>query len=145
MAIIKNIQVRCVSVIEKVDGAGICTDSHRTETQAEGFLKYTDGEIALSYTELQEGEKIFSDVILRGGAVSVIKRGGVECDFEFSEGAHHSSVYRIPPYAFDAEIDCLRIRSTLTREGGELQLIYNMQIGGDAQRVRIRITAEVVR
>ena len=63
----------------------------------------------------------------------------LESSFLFEEGAVHTSLYKVPPYTFDAEIRTRKIRSALSEQGGTLELIYNMKIGGAVRATRMKI------
>ena len=94
----------------------------------------------LSYEEASEGGPIKSDVTVTAEHVRVRRTGAIESDFLFVEGETTKSLYKIPPYAFDAEITTKKIRNNLTRGGGKLTIIYDMNVGGAEKNVRMTIT-----
>ena len=105
MAIIKEKKFKISSVIENLSQSGLPEgDTERTEITPDGFLKISDGEIVIMYSESTEGGKVVSDIIIADDTVSVIRRGAVVSDMVFSEGERHNSLYQVPPYSFDTEI-----------------------------------------
>ena len=59
----------------------------------------------------------------------------------FREGYTDKSLYQVPPYSFDAVIYTKKIRSTLTKDGGRVDIFYRMTLGGAEKNVRMRIEA----
>lgn len=140
MAIIKEKKFKISSVIENLSQSGFPEgDTERTEITPDGFLKISDGETVIMYTESTEGGKVVSDIIIAGNTVSVIRRGAVVSDMVFSEGEWHNSLYQVPPYSFDTEIYTKKIRNNMTRDGGRLDIFYTMKIGGAEKAVRMKI------
>jgi len=140
MAIIKEKKFKISSVIENLSQSGLPEgDTERTEITPDGFLKISDGEIIIMYSESTEGGKVVSDIIIADDTVSVIRRGAVVSDMVFSEGERHNSLYQVPPYSFDTEIYTKKIRNNMTRDGGRLDIFYTMKIGGAEKSVRMKI------
>ena len=139
MAIIKEKKIKVISVIEELSDEGLALDSERCEMEYDAFFKIDGENFDISYSEMSEGGKIVSDIILFDGKVSVIRRGAIESDFHFAEGYSEKTVYKMPPYSFDAEITTKKIRNNLTRVGGNLSIFYEMNIGGAKKRVLMRI------
>ena len=140
MAIIKEKRIKMTSVIENLLPSGLSDgEPERAECEAEGFLKITDGEYNITYSEITEGGKVVSDIIITEGSVRVKRVGAIESDMYFEEGYLHKSLYGVPPYSFDAEIMTKKIRNNMTRDGGRTDIFYNMKIGGAEKSVRMRI------
>ena len=97
----------------------------------------------LTYTEGEGESKVFSQVLIRGETVIVNRRGASESSMTLKVGEKHTSVYKVPPYAFDMEVEAKRIRNTMSLKGGRLDLFYLMTIGGQARKVRLTIDFEV--
>jgi uncharacterized beta-barrel protein YwiB (DUF1934 family) len=57
----------------------------------------------------------------------------------FSEGETHHFIYTIAPYQFDATVTAKRVRTELDSEGGKIDLLYNMNIGGADKNARMKI------
>ncbi|MBQ8583055.1 MAG: DUF1934 domain-containing protein [Clostridia bacterium] len=134
-------EIKIKSRIENLDSAGLPEgDIERTESFAEGFYHYdSDGDILITYAEESEGSRVESEIVLQNGSVTVKRSGATESEFVFSEGRLHRSLYRVPPYAFDAEIMPKRVRVTLGECGGGIDLFYSMKIGGADKAVRMTI------
>lgn len=138
---IKEAEIKISSVIESLDESGLSAgDTEKSESTHTGYYRIADGGYSVSYTEEVEGAKISSQVkVFSYGGVSVSRTGALESSFLFEEGAVHTSLYKVPPYTFDAEISTRKIRSSLSEEGGTLELIYNMKIGGAVRATRMKI------
>ena len=140
MAVIKEAEIRIVSVIENLSPSGIPEgEAERAESSATGYLHLTDGATFVTYTEMTDGGKIVSEVRSEADTVKVIRRGAIESEMHFREGTSHSSVYSVGPYSFDAEVSTRRIRRELSAEGGRIELFYNMRIGGADKSARMKI------
>ena len=139
MAIIKEKRITVESVIEDIDSSGLAEPGERCRNEYDAFFKITDTDLSLSYCEVNEGVRTVSDITVTDGVVTVSRRGGIESDFRFADGLTERSVYKMPPYEFDAEITTVKIRNNLTRVGGELSIFYNMTIGGATRRVRMHV------
>ena len=140
MAIIKEVDVKVVSVIDNLDSAGLADgESERTESSAVGYIHIFDGEQLLTYAEEQQGQKTVTEIKIKDGSVRVIRRGAIESDMFFDEGSAHKSLYTLAPYKFDAEVRTKKIRGGFDADGGKLTLIYDMSIGGADKSVRMSI------
>ena len=140
MAIIKEKKFIISSVIENLLSSDLSDgESEKTEISPEGFLKISDEEIVITYSEMTEGGKVISDITVKDGSVRVKRVGAVVSDMYFEEGLVHKSLYTVAPYSFDAEILTKKIRNNLTRDGGRLDIFYNMKIGGADKYVKMRI------
>ncbi len=107
-----------------------------------GAFSQLERSVRLAFCEENEGGKSTSTLYITGEGVRLSKRGAIESDMTFTEGESTKSLYRIGPYAFDVDITTKKIRCSLTEAGGELQLIYAMNIGGQEKNVRMKITAK---
>ena len=140
VATIKEAVIKIESRIENLDEAGIATDSpERTEQELTGFLFIEEGGYRLTYAEESEGGDISSELQVKEGLVRVVRRGAIESSFEFVKGVPHSSVYSMGQYSFDVKILPRRVDAEITREGGKVDLLYNMSIGGADKAVRMKI------
>ena len=143
MAVIKEKKILMSSVIENLLPSGLSDgEPEKTEIITDGFLKITDGGLAISYVEQTEGGRVAADIFIADGSVRVKRAGAIESDMLFTEGACTKTLYHVGPYAFDMSINTKRIRNSLTSEGGELQLIYSMNVGGQEKNVRLKISAK---
>ena len=140
MAIIKEMHFEISSHIENLASAGLSgSDVEKTEISPDGFFKISDDAYIISYTEESEGGRIFTDISVSGGEVDLKRRGAVVSDMHFAEGEVHKSEYSVPPYTFDTVITTKKVRNNLTRAGGRLDLYYEMNIGGQDKKVRMKI------
>ena len=131
------------SVIDNLDDAGLPDgDPEINIFTTVGDLTVSDKGMKLSFTEDCEGQKTVTTLFVINDKVTLGKRGAIESDITFHEGEIYKTVYKVGPYAFDMTVDTKRIRCNMTRLGGELQLIYSMNVGGQDKNVRMKITAK---
>ena len=137
----KEIDIIITSSLFPLDDAGlhISGECENTETRTAAYLKHEEGELTLSYLEENEGVKIYSDIIISGDTVTVKRHGGLESEFVFCEGKSHRSLYKIPPYSFECEIVTKKIRDEFSLSGGTLTIFYDMNVGGERRRVKMKI------
>jgi uncharacterized beta-barrel protein YwiB (DUF1934 family) len=57
----------------------------------------------------------------------------------FSEGKRNTSLYTIPPHSFDMTVECRRLKAQVGEREGRIDLLYKMEIGGEARGARMRI------
>ena len=140
VAVIKEKKFKISSVIENLLPSGLIDgEAERTEISPDGFLKISEGEYEITYSELTEGGKVVSDITVTERSVRVKRAGAVESDMHFEEGLTHKSVYTVEPYSFDVEIATRKIRNNMTRDSGMLDIHYSMKIGGADKAVRMKI------
>ena len=140
MTVIKEAKIRIGSVIENLGEGGLPEgDPERSATEAVGYLNYRDGDATITYSEQNAEDRVDSEVRVEGDTITVVRRGAVESEMKFSEGVTHRSLYRVGPYAFDAEVTTRKIRRELSSDGGKIELYYNMKIGGADKSARMKI------
>lgn len=135
-----KVYVKIESYIENLDDAGIAEgDGERSKSFATGVYEYSGEMAILSYSESDESGK--SDTVIRveGETVTVCRSGAITSELRFKEGESHSSIYSVAPYSFDATVKARRVRINLNEEGGQIDLIYNMKIGGAEKSARMKI------
>ena len=120
------------------DGTEVCKNEYVAQLSERGGL------LRLTYEEKSEGGPIKSDITVTAEHIRVRRTGAIESDFMFIEGETTRSLYKITPYAFDAEITTKKIRNNLTRDGGKLTIYYDMTVGGAEKNVRMSITLSEV-
>lgn len=131
------------SVIDNLDDAGLPDGNPEINIfTTDGTLTVGDRGMRLSFEEENEGQKTTSALYLLGEKLLLQKRGAIESDMTFREGEESTSIYKVGPYSFDMLIRTKRIRSSLSEGGGEVQLIYSMNIGGQEKNVRMKISAK---
>ncbi len=114
----------------------------RTSEEALGIM-HTDagGEVKrITYKTSAEGVITETVIELYGTAVRLIRSGAVESNIVFEAGTTHPSLYKIPPYAFDMSVATERLESSLSKDGGELLLLYKMQLGGMEKACKMQIS-----
>ena len=140
MTVIHEVEIKIESVIDNLDHAGLPEgESERTVSSAGGFYKYSDGDATLTYSENGESGSVSSEISVTDGVVIVKRSGAIESEMRFCEGELHRSIYCIPPYKFDAAVKAKRVRISLDRDGGSIDLVYNMRIGGQEKAARMKI------
>ena len=140
MAIIKEMKFYISSTIDNLTPSGLTDgEPERNDISVEGFYKISDDGYEITYSEQTEGGRVVSDIIITESSVTVKRRGAVDSEMVFSEGLLHKSLYTVSPYSFDAEVLTKRIRSSLTKDGGKIDIFYNMKIGGADKAVKMRI------
>ncbi len=147
MAFIYDCDFTVHSVIDNLDEGGIPDGEPEVSITTElGFLKAepADGtdKIYISYNEESEGGRTHTEIVVDGGEVRLSRRGSADYDLTFKEGEECVGVYSVPPYSFDMRVLCKRVRNSMTREGGSLQIIYDMNVGGADKSCRMKITAK---
>lgn len=142
MKTIRPVSITVSSAIDNIEDGMPVGDQERTLITAEGSLTAEDGTVTIRYREDgEDGQHTDCTLIYRDGAVALSRRGSVSVDLMFEVGETCTAVYSVPPYKFDMTVTAKKIRSNLTDRGGELQLIYDMNIGGQDKRVRMYIAA----
>ncbi len=132
------------SVIDNLDDAGLPDgDPEINIFTTDGDLSVSDKGMKLSFSEENEGGKTVSTLYLLEESVILHKHGAIESEIAFREGEEYKTVYKVGPYAFDMTVRAKKIRNSLTRVGGELQLIYSMNVGGQDKNVRMKISAKL--
>ena len=140
MSRIIDVNITIESSIENLDSCGLADgDIEKTVSQAVGRYKFSERSAILLYHEKSEGGDIRSEISYQDGTLTVKRSGAIESNMQFKEGESHCSVYSIPPYRFDAEVRTRRIRACLDENGGAIDLIYNMKIGGAEKSARMKI------
>lgn len=139
MAFIKEGVFTVLSKIEDIDEHGLATEAEQMKSEQEGFLRAAENELLIAYTEGEGEQKSFCEITVRGDTVFVQRKGASESSIRLKIGEKHTSVYKVPPYAFDMEVEAIRIRNSIGLKGGRLDLFYRMRIGGQDRKVRLCI------
>ncbi len=141
MALIKMKISVCSSVINEGDPT-----PERTEESYVGYMKYTkdEGAIRMSYKSEEGGAKTETLIEFFGNVIRLQRRGAIESEMLFEVGVTHASLYKIPPFSFDAEVLAKRTECSLSPFGGTLTLEYFMKIGGAEKDCLMKITATPV-
>lgn len=148
MAFIYDADFTVHSVIDNLDDAGLPVGEPEVNIlTVSGFLKISrtdEGEVFnMMYSESDEDRaRTVTDITVEGGSVLLSRHGGVDYTIRFSEGEEYTGIYSVPPYSFDMRVYTKRVRSSLSREGGELQMIYSMEVGGAEKSCRMKISVK---
>lgn len=135
-----KVKLTVCSVIDELDDAGLVCDSDKTEAICQAVLDACEGGEHLFYTLEENGQKTDTDIYIFADKTRVIRRGAIESDFLFEEKNSTKSLYKIPPYAFDAEIYTKRIRKSESCGVNELTVMYDMTVGEAKKSVKMKIT-----
>ncbi len=141
MRLIKEMKIEVTSEISELTASGAPDGAPEVTHESTGaFLHLLDEGMLITYTsEGESGESSSTDIEIKGGAVTVKRRGAVECDFVFEEGVTHATLYKVGAYSFDTEVTARKIRQGIGEDGGRLDLYYGMSIGGADKSVRMKI------
>lgn len=142
MAFIKEGRFLVRSRIEDLDESGLATDAEQIRSESAGFLRVSEEELLLTYTEGEGEAKVFSQITVRGETVLINRRGANESSMVLEVGKKQTSVYKVPPYSFDMTVEAKRIRNGMGLKGGSLDLFYLMTVGGQARKVRLTVDFE---
>ncbi len=136
---ITKVKIITKSLIEDIGDDGLTESSEKTESAASGILEKRDGALVIRYAEESKEAKLSSEITVTRDKVTVSKTGDARYTFVFSEGEKTAAVYSVPPYSFDTQLYTRKIRSSLTADGGELTLIYDLTIGGAKKKTKMNI------
>ncbi len=135
---IYNVKINMLSVIS-TDG-GLSGDTERSESDHEGTLTVAeDGRLCLFYSERTEGGEVESEIHVLPDRVVVKRRGAIVSDMVFAEGKKNNSIYSIPPHSFDMTVECRHLKMNVSELSGKVDMMYKMEIGGEARSARMRI------
>ena len=145
MTVINEVKIKIESVIENLDSAGLPDgEAERNASECCGFLRFSDGESVITYSETGESGSVSSEIKYKNGEATVKRTGAIESELHFKEGETHHSIYNVVPYKFDAQVYTRKIRASLDECGGTLDLFYNMKIGGAEKSARMKIWIQTI-
>ena len=137
---LKRVSLKVESFIDNLTPDGLPEgEPEKAVSECIGSLRISDGRISLIYTENTEGGSIRSEIVCLDDRVFVTRSGAIESELCFAEGERHRSVYSIPPYKFDAEVEAKRVKVEVNENGGRIDLLYNMTLGGAMKAARMKI------
>ena len=138
-----NAKITLKSIIDNLSDTGLPSDDREVaESTAIGTLTASDRGAVLSFSEESEGGQIKTKIEILGERVRVCRHGAIESEMVFAEGKSHDSLYSVVPYAFDVTVKARKIRNSLTKSGGALDVFYDMHIGGADKNVRMKLTVK---
>lgn len=121
-------------------GAG---ESQSTIQHVEGRLREEGEELLLTYWEGEDSGLGKTETTLRmePGRVTLTRSGEVRAHMVFQEGKPHTSLYETPYGKLPMTIRTQHMEEKLSRAGGSLYLIYQIQLGGaNMGETRLRLT-----
>lgn len=144
MAIIKEADLFVSSTIENLSPSGAVEgEPELSENTYKGFYKISDGQFLITYRDDTDGHTVISDIEVTESSVIAKRTGDIRSEMKFTEGTEHKSLYTVSPYEFDVTVYTTKIRSSLTKDGGRLDIYYKMNIGGADKKVRMRVEVKV--
>ena len=138
----EKVRIRISSYIKNLEG-GIESDAEVSESTTLAALREKDGCIFLSYEENSEGGAVLCDIKASEEKVTVLRRGAIESTMVFERGRVFKTIYKLPPYSFDMEIETVEVSCSACLEDFALTIRYKMKIGGQDKFCRMKIKAEV--
>ena len=140
----QNVRISLKSIIDNLSDTGLPSDEREvSESSALGTLTVSERGALISFTEDSEGGEIRTRIEILGGRIRVCRHGAIKSDLHFSEGVAHTSLYGAPPYTFDMSIFTRKIRGGMTECGGEVNIFYDMEIGGAKKSVKMTLCCSV--
>ena len=97
----------------------------------------------IAYSEETEGGNILTNIVYTSDRVTIARNGAVRSHMVFEEGKTHTSLYEVPPYAFDMEITTRVVQVGMSIFGGKLHLEYDRLVGGENTCVVFDLTAQI--
>ncbi|MBQ7362840.1 MAG: DUF1934 domain-containing protein [Clostridia bacterium] len=129
------------SVIDNLNDSGLPDGEPEINiVTLDADVKVNGGTLYLRYTEEAEGAVTRTLITAHESGIRLSKRGAVEWETNFIAGEESRTLYKIPPYTFDADIRTSRAEWTTQGDGHILRLIYSMNIGGAEKSVKIKMT-----
>ena len=96
----------------------------------------------LTYTETTDGAKVYYRVTADSeDTLTVSRSGAIVSEIVFRAGERYTSVYRIPPYAFDMTVETESLSVKWEGAGIEIAVVFRSTLGGSSQRTEMTITA----
>ena len=143
MSLDKKLILTVNSVIDNLSDAGLPDGEPEINIfTTDGTVSVFDGGYLLRFTEEQDGGVAHTSLYVAPTRVRLVKEGAITSEMQFSEGEIFNTLYCVGPYSFDMTVRTKKIRNSLTEVGGELQLIYSMNVGGQEKNVRMKISAK---
>lgn len=131
------------SVIDNLSDSGLPEGEPEINIfTTDGTLKLIDGGYLITFTEEQDGGSATTNLYVYEGGVRLAKSGAITSEMRFCEGEVFNTLYCVGPYSFDMTVRTKKIRNSVTECGGELQLIYTMNVGGQEKSVRMKISSK---
>ena len=128
------------SVIENVENGVSADEPEINIVTLDADVKESGETLFVRYKEEADGARCRTLITATESGVRLSKTGAIEWDVIFSAGDTVKTVYKIPPYSFDAEVSTKRAELTRTADGYLIRLVYRMNIGGADKSVNMKMT-----
>lgn len=131
----KNAERAVLTILSAQSADG---ETDRSELNTTAFYSYSDSEIIVSYTELDDtgtenGETVIT--VLRDGLVTIHKTGFTEAVMVLERGKTHPVKYETILGTMEMLLCALDVRCDFHPGGGRLQLRYLIDIGDNYSAV----------
>lgn len=142
---LKKVNLDIESYLENLDEYGMPEGEPETAFSSFiGTMKIFGSEISLSYKEMTENGSVSCSITQCGESVTVRRIGAIASVMVFDIKQPFQTLYSIPPYKFDMLIKTKELTAVLNENGGEINILYDMDIGGMKRSARMKITAKEV-
>ena len=108
-----------------------------------GVLQLEGDGGTIAYSEESDGGEILTNIVFTPSRVTIARNGAVRSHMVFEKGAPHTSLYEVPPYAFDMEVTTHTVLVSISIFGGRIHLEYDRLLGGESTRVVFDLLAEI--
>jgi len=129
MAAIKSIPI-LISLDAQSNTEGQPEDTMRLITTGELFEKQDETVIRYeeSIDENEPPQKI--EVVVRDNVITMSRKGVYDANMVFQKGQRYESQYHTPYGDLDMALYCTRATFSIDKEGGEISLQYQLDLGG---------------
>lgn len=105
-------------------------ESETIELVTQGDLQWSDGGYTLCYAESQVTglEGTTTSFCKEGNSITLIREGNVNTQMVFQKGRRHFSWYNTPYGTLSVGVNTSRLSSSLTQDGGEIEIEYAIEI-----------------
>lgn len=136
----QNLHVTVRSYAENLDDFGLVESTESDTVTVPATISKGGSEITLTYEQKNDNGECKTTLVLSNSKITLTRSGAIESVMEFIEGKTTKTLYTVPPFSFDAEIETKRIRGSLDEGGGTLELRYLLTIGGAKKNMRLSLT-----
>lgn len=74
-------------------------------------------------------------------ALTLTMKGNTQYTALFKVGTPYEFIYAVPPVTFDAEVKPLSLSESMSENGGEIDLSYDLTLGGVCRRIHLHVLA----
>lgn len=142
---LKKVKIDIKSRIDNLDDFGLCeSESEVSDSSYFGSLKCFENEYKISYKEENENGIVSCDIVITDEQIVVRRTGSIISTLVFNEKEPYQTIYELPPYKFDMTVNTKKIRNSITQNGGNVEIIYEMNVGGAKKRTSMKINASEV-